>query len=41
MPPVIKKEADILGIDVGSVSVSIGALNARGDIFHQVSASHH
>jgi predicted CoA-substrate-specific enzyme activase len=36
-----KKGPGILGIDVGSVSVSIAALDDRGEIFHQASAYHH
>lgn len=41
MTVVNKKGTAILGIDVGSVSVNIAALDARGNIFHQASAYHH
>jgi predicted CoA-substrate-specific enzyme activase len=41
MTSVNKKGTAILGIDVGSVSVNIAALDARGNIFHQASAYHH
>ena len=37
----IKQGAAILGIDAGSVSVSIAALNKKGEVFHRATAPHH
>ncbi|RLB89944.1 MAG: CoA activase, partial [Deltaproteobacteria bacterium] len=41
MTSVTEKGTAVLGIDVGSVSVNIAALDANGNIFHQASAYHH
>ncbi len=37
----IKQGSAILGIDVGSVSVSIAAIDDTGNVFHRATAYHH